>query len=156
MTAPQDDSPLQMSDPRAPGRLLALDHGLKRTGVALGDELGMFAHPRPALVGFDDKRLVAAVARLVAEESVSEVIVGVPVTLSGGDSEQTRAVRALISQLRKALDVPVTEADERLSSVQASGAMGVKDRKRSGTLDSAAAAVVLQSVLDSRAAGGTR
>lgn len=145
-----------MSDRQAPRRLLALDHGLKRTGVALGDELGLFAHPRPALVGLSEGELVDAVARLVAAESVAEVIVGLPTTLSGGDSEQTRAVRTFIHALRKALDVPVTETDERLSSVQAGGALGVKDRKRSGTLDSAAAAVVLQSVLDSRAAGGKR
>jgi putative holliday junction resolvase len=135
---------------------LALDHGLKRTGVALSDELGMFAHPRPALVGLQPEALLASIAEFVAAESVAEVIVGVPTTLAGGNSEQTRAVRAFIAALRKRLSVPVSEADERLSSVQAGGALGVKDRKRTGTLDSAAAAVVLQSVLDARASGATR
>lgn len=110
----------------------------------------MFAHPRPAIVGRAGQALVDAVASLVAEESVNEVIVGVPNTLGGGESEQTREVRKFINALRQALAVPVTEADERLSSAQASGALGVKDKKRTGSLDSAAAAIVLQSVLDAR------
>lgn len=116
----------------------------------MSDELGLFAHPRPAIVGPAGQALVDAVASLVVEESVNEVIVGVPNTLGGGESEQTREVRKFINALRQALAVPVTEADERLSSAQASGALGVKDKKRTGSLDSAAAAIVLQSVLDAR------
>ena len=153
---PQDQSQLPTNEGRAHGRVLALDHGLRRTGVALSDELGLFAHPRPALVGLSERELADAIAELVTAESVAEVVVGLPTTLAGGDSEQTRAVRRFIGTLRKVLSVPVTEADERLSSVQAGGALGVKDRKRTGSLDSAAAAIVLQSVLDARAHGGQR
>lgn len=140
----------------APVRVLALDYGSRRTGVALSDELGMFAHPRPAFVGLGEGELLKAVAHLVEAESIAEVVVGVPTTLAGGNSAQTREVRAFIASLRKLLRVPVTEADERLSSAQAGGALGVKDRGRTGSLDSAAAAVILQSVLDSRAKGGPR
>jgi putative Holliday junction resolvase len=71
--------------------------------------------------------------------------------MSGLDSAQTARVRDLVMRLRKVLPVPVTPWDERLSSVQAR--RDVRDRDRSGTLDSAAAALVLQSVLDARRTG---
>ena len=118
-------------------------------GVAISDELGLYAHPRPALVGLG-QGLVEAVARLVEADEVSEVIVGLPLRLSGGDSEQTAAARALVVRLRARLGVPVTEWDERLSSVQAARAVRGAARRRSGELDSAAAAIVLQAALDAR------
>lgn len=121
-------------------------------GVAISDELGLYAHPRPALVGLG-QGLVEAVARLVEADEVSEVIVGLPLRLSGGDSEQTAAARALVVRLRARLGVPVTEWDERLSSVQAARAVRGPARRRSGELDSAAAAIVLQAALDARRPG---
>lgn len=133
----------------APRRLLAIDPGSHRTGIAISDELGLLAHPRDALQG-DAVALIPRIARLVEAEDVAEVVVGLPVSMSGGDSEQTRKVRAFVAQLRAALPVPVTEWDERLSSVEAAG-RGVRSRDRaSGRRDSAAAAIVLQAVLDSR------
>ncbi len=132
-------------------RLLALDPGERRVGVAVSDELGLYAHPRPALIGLG-QGLVEAVARLVEDEGISEVVVGLPLRLSGGDSEQTASARALVASLRKRLRVPVTEWDERLSSVQAARAVKGSRRQRSGELDSAAAALVLQAALDARRA----
>lgn len=132
------------------GKLLALDFGSRRTGVAVADELGLFAHPRPAIVGLSGQRLVERVVALVAEEGVAGVIVGIPVTMSGGESAQTAEVREFVANLRTALDIPVIEADERLTSVQAGAMLSGRERKRSGQRDSAAAALVLQSVLDTR------
>lgn len=129
---------------------MAIDPGSRRTGVAVSDELGLFAHPRPAITATGADRLVAAVRALVEQEQVDEVIVGLPLSMSGADSAQTAEVRDLVLRLRRALTVPVTPWDERLSSVQAG--RDVRDRTRSGALDSAAAAVVLQSVLDARRA----
>ena len=141
-----------------PRRLLALDPGARRVGVAVSDELGAFAHARPAIVAADQ---VAAVERLVTEEAIAEVIVGLPLALSGGETDQTRTARAFAARLRGQLSVPVTEWDERLSSVQAgrrlegsaqarrSSSAGAR-RRASGELDSAAAAVILQTVLDAR------
>jgi putative holliday junction resolvase len=77
-------------------------------------------------------------------------VVGVPVPLGGGESSQTVEVREFARQLRQALDVPVVEADERLSSHQAAAALRGRERKRTGQRDSAAAAIVLQSILDAR------
>lgn len=75
---------------------------------------------------------------------------GVPITLAGGDSAQTTVVRALIARLRHRLLVPVTEWDERLTSVQAARAVGARKTRRDGVVDSAAAALLLQAVLDRR------
>jgi len=132
-----------------PRRLLGLDPGQRRIGVALSDELGLFAHPRPAIItGRTDA--FAAIARIVQEEDVGEVVVGLPLSLSGDSSAQTDEARAFSSRLRERLSVPVSEWDERLSSVEAARSGAGRGKRNSGELDSAAAAVVLQAVLDSR------
>ena len=132
-----------------PTRLMALDFGSRRTGVAVSDELGLYAHARPALRG-GTRALLEAIPPLVTADAIAEVIVGLPRTLAGQDSAQTEATRALVERLRERLDVPVTTWDERLSSVEAARYVP-SDRHRDGSLDSAAAALLLQAVLDSRA-----
>lgn len=132
-----------------PTRLMALDFGSRRTGVAISDELGLYAHPRPAIKG-GVRVLLDAIPPLVAAEAIGEVIVGLPRTLAGEDSPQTEATRAFVERLREQLDVPVTTWDERLTSVEAARYVP-SDRHRDGALDSAAAALLLQAVLDSRA-----
>ncbi|MCY3603342.1 MAG: Holliday junction resolvase RuvX [Chloroflexota bacterium] len=131
---------------------MALDVGSRRTGVAVSDELGLYAHPRPALKG-GTRAVLEALPPLIAAEEVAEVVVGLPLTLAGGDSAQTDRTRAFVERLREQLDVPVTTWDERLSSVEAARYVP-SDRHRDGSLDSAAAAVLLQAVLDSRAGAG--
>jgi putative Holliday junction resolvase len=131
-------------------RLLALDPGERRTGVAVSDALGLYAHPRRAVHHTDRDGLVAAVERLVADEGVDEVIVGLPLTLSGAESAQTRTTRELVGLLRQRLSVPVTPWDERLSTRQAERYVSGAARRRSGEQDSAAAALILQAVLDRR------
>ncbi len=128
---------------------MALDLGSRRTGVAVSDELGLYAHPRAALKG-GTRALLNALPSLVADEGVEEVIVGLPLTLSGEDSAQTSATRAFVERLAERLDVPVTTWDERLSTVEAARYVP-SSRHRDGSLDSAAAALILQAVLDSRA-----
>lgn len=138
--------------PPRPRRLLALDAGERRVGVALSDELGLFAHPRPALA-LAGEGLLAAIDALVEDEGVAEIVVGLPLTLAGGESEQTRRARALAARLRARLTIPVREWDERLSTVQAARTVRGASARRSGELDSAAAALVLQAVLDARRTG---
>lgn len=131
---------------------MALDPGSRRTGVAVSDELGLYAHPRPALRG-GARALLEAVPALVEREGVGEVIVGLPLTLAGGDSDQTRAVRALADRLRERLAVPVRTRDERLTTAQAARHAPDARARRDGSLDSAAAAILLQAELDARAGG---
>ena len=135
-----------------PARLMALDVGSRRTGVAVSDELGLFAHPRPALKG-GTRAVLEAIPPLVAEDEVAEVVVGLPLTLAGEDSAQTARTRAFVERLRERLDIPVTTWDERLSSVEAARYVP-PDQHRDGSLDSATAAVLLQAVLDSRGGSG--
>lgn len=132
-----------------PARLLALDLGERRIGVAVSDELGMFAHPRAALHITSDSEAVEAIVALVAAESVGEVVVGLPLNLEGQAAAQATRIRPVINALRRRLPVPVLEWDERFSSAQASRQVKGK-RQRTGELDSAAAAIILQSVIDSR------
>lgn len=110
----------------------------------------MFSHPRPAIISNDSTDVVTAVARLVDEQAISEVVVGLPLTLAGDESDQTRTTRDFVRRLRQALTVPVTEWDERLSSREAAQAVKGSARRKAGDLDSAAASVILQAVLDSR------
>jgi putative Holliday junction resolvase len=143
--------PRHQSQP--PHRLLALDHGGRRIGVAVSDELGLFAHPRPAVVA-SGAAAIEAVAALVAAEGADEVIVGLPLTLGGGESEQTAAARRFAEALRARIGRPVSEWDERLTTREAARTRKGAEARKSGKLDSAAATVLLQAVLDSRRGPG--
>ena len=140
----------QQPQPQLQPRLLALDPGEARIGVAVSDDLGLYAHTRPAIRTRSLPEAVRAVLKLVQQEAVSEVVVGLPLTLSGARGHQAEQTRPLVEALRAALTIPVREVDERLSSAQAAAASPGLGGKRDGTLDSASAAVVLQGVLDSR------
>lgn len=142
--------PMAQPQPQQPPRLLALDPGEARIGVAVSDALGLYAHPRPAVPARSKHDAVRAIARIVREEGVDEVIVGLPLTLRGERGHQAGAVAELLAELRASLTVPVREVDERLSSAQAVAMQPALRGKRDGTLDSASAAVVLQAVLDAR------
>ncbi len=131
-------------------RLLALDPGEVRIGVAISDSLGLYAHPRPAIPARSLPAAIKEVARIVREESIEEVLVGLPLTLGGERGHQANTTADLLAALRGALTVPVREVDERLSSSQAVAMQPGLRGRRDGSLDSASAAVVLQAVLDSR------
>lgn len=118
--------------------------------MAVSDELGLFAHPRPAIVSADAGAVVQAVLRLVEAEGITEIVVGLPLALSGGETDQTRTSRTFVARLRERSPVPVVEWDERLSSAQAERSVKGAARRKAGVVDSEAAAVVLQAALDSR------
>lgn len=113
----------------------------------------MFAHPRPAIHSASMPLMVDEVVRLVGVDDVGEVVVGLPLSLSGSDSGQTASVRELVRALRERLSVPVSTWDERLSSVEAARTVKGAAKRKSGALDSESAAIVLQAVLDSRRGG---
>lgn len=113
----------------------------------------MFAHPRPAIISSSLPQVVRQIEQLVENEQVGEVIVGLPLSLSGMESSQAKRSRELVAALRRQLSVRVTEYDERLSSTEAERRVP-KRLARSGALDSEAASIVLQSVLDARRRSG--
>ena len=118
-------------------RVLALDYGSARCGVAVSDPTGTLATPLEPVLKPATKRGFAEVVKRVAELEAERVIVGLPLSLSGGDSAQTKETRAFADRLENALEVPVELYDERFTTSLALQAGG------SGSLDSRAAAVLL-------------
>lgn len=130
-------------------RLLGLDIGGRRIGVAVSDELGMIASPVTTL---DSRRDVAKELRLLIEKyGVNRLIVGLPIGMSGREGPQSAEVRSVADDLGKALDIEIVYSDERLSSAVANQALigqGTRREKRKQHIDAMAAAVILQGYLD--------
>jgi putative Holliday junction resolvase len=138
-------------------RLLALDVGERRVGVAISDSTGTLARPLQALMRGSLEEDVAAVVALVAEHGVDLVVMGQPLSLDGTEGPQARLIARYAEELAARLPVQVILWDESLSTVAAEEILrqsrGEKKRRRaraSGELDAIAAAVILQSYLDSR------
>ncbi|MDQ3689277.1 MAG: Holliday junction resolvase RuvX [Chloroflexota bacterium] len=133
-------------------RIIALDHGSRRIGVAVGDtETGM-AFSRPALLRRNMATDLAAIADLVAVDSVQLIVIGLPLNMDGTEGEQAVAARAFGEQVALG-GIGVRYEDERLSSWEAGEHLseaGRRPRRRGGELDSAAARVILQQYLDAR------
>jgi putative Holliday junction resolvase len=130
-------------------RIMGLDVGDKTVGVAISDELEISASPRTVLPR--DGREWAAVASMVEAEEVGEIIVGMPISLSGQLGPQAEKVARFIATLRARVTVPVREWDERLSTVEAERVLLAADTRRDRrrrVIDKLAAAVILQSYLD--------
>ncbi|MDQ2940700.1 MAG: Holliday junction resolvase RuvX [Chloroflexota bacterium] len=133
-------------------RILALDHGSRRVGVAVGETETGLAFARGALMRRGGQQDVEAVALLVREEGVGTILVGLPLNMDGSEGPQAAAARAFGKRL-VAIGPEVVYADERLTSWQAGEdlqAAGRRPTRRSGELDSAAAQLFLQQYLDDR------
>lgn len=138
-----------------PGRRLGVDVGSSRTGIAVCDRDGLLATPRDSAPGGDAGW--DHVERLVAEEDVMEIVVGLPRSLSGGAGPAETRVREWAQGLAERVSVPVRLVDERMSTHQAARGLregGKNSRQARGRVDSAAAAVILQHVLDTERASG--
>jgi putative holliday junction resolvase len=136
-------------------RVLAIDLGSVRVGIAVSDELGLMAHPRPHLAGGDAKRLLAELGKLATEENVARFLLGLPRHLNGSEGRGARDARRFAAALGRATGLPVTLVDEWLSTREAHARLregGHKQRDTRSRVDSAAAAVMLQSWLDARGA----
>jgi putative Holliday junction resolvase len=106
-------------------RVLALDHGAARCGCAISDPTGVLATPLEAIERPDSDAGLGAIAELVRDREVETVVVGLPLTLAGGESDQTRAAREFAERLAGELaPVPVELYDERLTTAQAQRAGG--------------------------------
>lgn len=134
-------------------RVLALDYGSARCGCALSDPTGTIVTPVEAVLRPATKRGFARLRALVRDRDVERVIVGLPLSLDGGDTEQTRETRAFAGELAAQLgaDIPVEMHDERFTTrlAQRTGATGGTRAKASE--DSRAAAHLLESWLAARA-----
>src|SRR5512136_2856186 len=132
------------------GRLLALDVGEKRVGVALCDETQTLARPLLTIQRASKKEDFARLAAVCREHAIEKVIVGLPKTLRGEEGPQAQRVRRYALELQAALNLPIEFWDERYSSVDAQERLASSSRKvrAKGDIDSAAAAIILQEYLD--------
>ncbi len=138
------------------GRILSVDFGERRIGVALSDPGRMIASPLTTLPRRKGKRPpIADLLAIMEEQDVAEVVVGLPLTLAGDDSEWTTTVREFAATLATRSGRTVTLVDERFSSIMAERAVrasGLKktQREEKARVDSTAAAIILQSFLNTR------
>ena len=141
-----------MGDDVTGGRVLGLDYGSRRIGVAVSDPLGLTAQPLPPIPRKGDRKDIAVLARLAAETGVTSVVIGLPLLLNGDEGPAAVRARAFGERMEAETSLPVTLWDERLTSVQSERhliASGVRRADRKGIRDSLAAMFMLQSALDS-------
>ena len=135
-------------------RVLALDHGSARCGVALSDPSGTVATPLEPVLAPDTRRGLAALAAIVGENDVELVVVGLPLGLSGADTQQTAAAREFAARLARRLGdgVPVELHDERFTTRMAARDVGAAARGRAARAaeDSRAAAHLLEAWLSAQ------
>ena len=142
-----------MADASPRGRILALDYGSRRMGVAISDPLGLTAQPLPPIPREGDRKDIAAIGRLAAEREVTRVVVGLPLLLNGDEGPQAVRARAFGEKLAAELSLPVEMWDERLTTAQSERHLidsGVRRERRKEVRDSLSAMFLLQSFLDLR------
>lgn len=141
------------------GRVLGLDVGDRRIGVAISDPEGRFAVPLRSLERDKGGVELQELARLAAAEEVKEIVVGLPLSLSGAAGVQAEATRAFARRLQESTSLPVHFWDERLSTQEALRRLqarregrGRRRREAAADTDALAASIILQAYLDSRRA----
>ena len=134
------------------GKTLAgLDLGEKTIGVAVSDKGLSFAHPRPVIIRKKFSLDAAALLDLLGKENVGAIAMGLPVNMDGSEGPRAQASRAFVRNMARLTDLPFVFWDERLSTVAVERTLIEMDfsrKKRAGKIDSAAAAFILQGVLD--------
>jgi putative holliday junction resolvase len=134
-------------------RILGLDIGSKRIGIALSDELGFTAQGIETLTCRTPEKDVDRILELSAEYGVQEIVVGMPYNMSGTEGPQVQRVRAFVEQIHRKRDIPVREWDERLSTAAAERILLEADMsraKRRKVIDKLAAVIILQGYLDNQ------
>ncbi len=132
-------------------RILALDHGTVRVGVAISDELKMLAQPLEFIPAAPFADFLVRLKQLLKEKEVELILVGMPRNMDGSYGPAAQKVREFVAVLKETIPVPMKTWDERLTTVQAHrllGEAGMKAKERKGKVDRSAAAILLQSYLD--------
>ena len=136
-------------------RILAIDHGTVRMGIAVSDELKMIAHPMEYIPAEPFADFLARLKEILRDKEVELVLVGMPRNMDGSYGQAALKVQEFVTALKDAITVPIRTWDERLTSAQANRFLiqgNVRREKRKEKVDSMAAAILLQSYLD----GGAR
>ena len=136
-------------------RLMGVDYGESRIGVALSDPLGIMATPLTIVSRTRENKDIIALLDIAAENDVARIIIGLPLSMDGSQGPQAEKVKTFAEELARNTDIPIEFKDERLSTVVAKDLVQ-KARKvdRKTRYDAAAAALILQSYLDETSDGG--
>ena len=133
-------------------RILCLDYGEKRIGLALSDPLKIIAYPYKTIINFGLNNLKYEIKKIIANETIESIVIGLPIGLNGKDTIQTQKVREFRLQILD-LNIPIHFEDERLSSLAAAKSMKIEKIKtgfNKGMIDKRAAAIILQQFLDKK------
>jgi putative Holliday junction resolvase len=133
-------------------RILAIDHGSKRMGIAVSDELKMIAQPLEYILAEPSDRFLARLNELINDKEVELILIGMPRNMDGSYGPAALKVQDFVEMLKAAVCVPIKMWDERLTSAQANRLLiqgNVRRDKRKEKVDKMAAAILLQSYLDS-------
>lgn len=135
-------------------RILALDHGTRRIGVALSDEMKIIASPLEFIPTEPFDKVIARLAEIIREKEVELILIGMPRNMDGTHGPAAQKVKEFIAALGPHITTPVRTWDERLTSAQANRVLlegNVRRDQRKQNVDKMAAAILLQSYLDSQA-----
>ena len=136
-------------------RILALEHGTKRVGVAVSDEMFIIAQPLEYIAPEPFATFLARLKQIITEKEIGQILVGMPRNMDGSYGPAALKVQAFVAALKDAVTIPIKLWDERLTSTQAQRFLiqgGVRRDQRKEKVDKTAAAILLQSYLDSGAA----
>ncbi len=130
-------------------RILALDYGRRRIGVALSDPLGIMAHGQETLTRVNIRTDMLTLKTLIADQGVGQIVVGLPLHMSGQESELSREARSFAFRLAEESGVPFLMWDERMSSIEANRYLAESGRSKDkrGSVDRMAAELILNSYL---------
>jgi len=147
-----------VNDPSPAHRALGLDLGTRRIGIAVSDPLGITAQGLETLQRKNKRHDFAHLGRVVRDYNVQEIVVGLPLRMSGAEGTQAEKARAFADDLRKHFNLPVHLWDERLTSAEANRLLREADlsiEKRGKAVDRMAAVLILQGWLDNRKMQGS-
>jgi putative holliday junction resolvase len=134
-------------------RILGLDIGSKRIGVAVSDPLHITAQALETVDSKDTEADIRKIKELIVANQVEEIVVGIPYNMNGSEGPQAQKVKAFVKEMSELVDIPVREWDERLTTVAAERVLLEADlsrAKRRKVIDKVAAAIILQGYLDYR------
>lgn len=133
-------------------RILGVDFGERRTGIAISDELGFTAQAVGTIFEREDKITAQKVAEIIKEKNAEKVVVGLPKNMDGSVGFRGEATLKFVDYLKELTDIPIIMWDERLTTVAATRTLdevNVRGKKRKNVIDTVAATYILQGYLDS-------
>ena len=148
----ENPSPPTEVEPR-PGRIMAIDFGSRRIGLAVSDELGLTAQGLPTLHRTNKRNDLDHLRRAIKRYGVGEIVMGLPLRMSGSTGIQSEKVETFATELRARFKLPVHLFDERLTSVEANRVLRETDmsgRRRTEVVDQLAAVLILQAFMEFR------